>query len=568
MLERQPGVGALAEEDVLADRRVRREAIRVEELDGRLAFLAGEAVRHDAPRGQDPLGDLGVPGRVDGGAQAEREEVVFEAHEPHGLQGDRDESFPVPDVEGRQVEPILAGNVETGVLRHLLAGPPVPEPVEQVVQHRSSEQPRVARDEADRAPGHTRGDLGEVGPVQQDRSRVAAQLGQDERQRALAAAGRADQRDVLARSQGQLDVIEGWGGPVEQDGRLAELVGAGQGRQRLAGGVVPGELSPEPRRVEVRDDLLVLDPRVLLHLEEVDELAPRLVQLPVRLQERDQGSEVERVGMVDDEPPAREQEHELAELLQEVVDPLDQVLEVVDVQPRAEDPLELVAEPARLVGGRVVRVDLREPPHRFLDPVGQAAHHPDAVPGQRAHPSLEPPDEDHLDREEHHAHEGHPRVRVHHEPERAEQHGPVKRGGGERQPEVAAQILDLAQDHGDELPGRGALQVEQREPEDSVVQLAPQVSEHRLRDVPLEILLHVLERAVREHRPQESEAEPEQRVEVPLADGLVDDALLEIQHERVQPEPEGEADRDQQELEPEAPADDVAMEVPIHVRLG
>ena len=411
-----------------------------------------------------------------------------------------------------------------------------------------------AGDEADRAPGHAGRQLGQVHAVQQDRPRVACQLGQDEGQRALAAARRADQGDVLAGRQGELEVIQRVGPPVQHDAGLAEIVGAGQRRRPLRDGVVPGELPAEPRRIEVRDDLLVLDPRVLLQLEEVDQLAPRLVELPVRLEEGDQDSEVERLGVVDDEPPAHEQEEELAELLQEVVDPLDQVLEVVDVQPDPEDPLEQMPEPARLVGRRVVRVDLLQPAHGLLDPVGQAAHHAHAIPGHRADLALEPPDEDDLDREEHHAHERHPRVRVHHEPERAEQHGAVERGRGERQAEVAAQVLHLAQDHRHELPGRGALQVGQREPQDPVVQLAPEIPEHRLGDVSLEVLLHVLERPVQEHGPQEAAAEPEEGVEVPLPDGLVDDALLEVEHERVQREPEDEADGDQDELEPEAPA--------------
>ena len=223
-------------------------------------------------------------------------------------------------------------------------------------------------------------------------------------------------------------------------------------------------------------------------------------------------------------------------------------------------------EPARLVGRGVVRVDLLQPAHGLLDPVRQPAHEPHPVAGHRAHAPLEPPDEEDLDREEHHAHERHPRVGVYHEPEGAEEHGAVECGSGERQPEVAPQVLHLAQDHRDELPGRRALQMGERKPQDPVVQLAPEVPEHGLRDVPLEVLLHVLEGPVQEHRSQEAAAEPEEGVEVPLPDRLVDDPLLEIEHERVQPEAEDEADRDQDELEPEAPLDDVAMKVPLHGR--
>src|SRR6185503_19540823 len=123
----------------------------------------------------------------------------------------------------------------------------------------------------------------------------------------------------------------------------------GEGRRALVEGIVPGELGPEVRRVEVGDDLLVLDPGVLLQLEEVDQLPPGLVELAIRLQERDEDTEVEALGVMDDEPAAHEQQEELAELLEEVVDPLDQVLEVVDVQSDLEDPLEQVPVPARLV---------------------------------------------------------------------------------------------------------------------------------------------------------------------------------------------------------------------------
>ena len=133
-------------------------------------------------------------------------------------------------------------------------------------------------------------------------------------------------------------------------------------------------------------------------------------------------------------------------------------------------------------------------------------------------------------------------------PKRPDEHGAVERGGGEGQAEVPAEVLHLAQDHGHQLAGRGALQVEQREAQDPVVELAPEVAEHRLRDVPLEVLLHVLERPVQEDGAQEAAAEPQEGVEVPLPDGLVDDPLLEVEHERVQPEPQDEADRDQDEL--------------------
>src|SRR5262245_10431371 len=161
-------------------------------------------------------------------------------------------------------------------------------------------------------------------------------------------------------------MVERGGAPVQEDARLAEVVRSGQRGWALADGVVPGELAPQVRRIEVRDHLLVLNPCVLLELEEVDELAPRLVELTVRLEERHQDTEVERVRAVDDEPAAHEQQEELAELLQEVVDPLDQELEVVDVEPDPEDPLELSPEPARLVRDRVVGVDLLEPAHRPL----------------------------------------------------------------------------------------------------------------------------------------------------------------------------------------------------------
>ena len=57
---------------------------------------------------------------------------------------------------------------------------------------------------------------------------------------------------------------------------------------------------------------------------------------------------------------------------------------------------------------------------------------------------------------------------------------------------------------------------------------------------------------------------PPQGLEVPLPDGLIDDALLEIEHERVQPEAQGEADPDQDELGPETPLDDVPVKVPLH----
>src|SRR5262249_14828446 len=243
-----------------------------------------------------------------------------------------------------------------------------------------------------------------------------------------------------------------------------------------------------------------------------------------------------------------------------------QELEVVDVEPDPEDPLELSPEPARLVRDRVVGVDLREPAHRLLDPVGQPAHHAHAVARHGAHLALEAPDEDDLDREEHHAHARHPRVRVHHEPERPDQHGAVKGGSGQRQPEVPTEVLHLAQDHRHELPGRRVLQVGQREPQDPVVQLAPEVPEHGLRDVAFKVLLHVLESSVHEDSSQEPAAEPEEGVEVPPPDRLVDDALLEIEHERIQPEPENEADRDQNDLRLVAPLDDVAVEVPVYVR--
>ena len=101
--------------------------------------------------------------------------------------------------------------------------------------------------------------------------------------------GRADQGHVLAGRQGELQVVQRLRPPVQHDAGLAELVGAGQGRRALGDGVVPRELRPESRRIEVRDDLLVLDPRVLLQLEEVDQLAPRLVELAVRLAGRRPG---------------------------------------------------------------------------------------------------------------------------------------------------------------------------------------------------------------------------------------------------------------------------------------
>ena len=181
----------------------------------------------------------------------------------------------------------------------------------------------------------------------------ARQLGQDEGQRALAAARRPHQGHVLAGRQRELQVVQRVGPPVQHDAGLAEVVGPGQGRAGARGAASSRANSVRRSgRVEVGDDLLVLDPRVLLQLEEVDQLPPGLVELAVRLEERDQDTEVERVRAVDDEPAAHEQQEELAELLEEVVDPLDQVLEVVDVEPDLEDPLEQVPVPARLVGRR------------------------------------------------------------------------------------------------------------------------------------------------------------------------------------------------------------------------
>ena len=214
-------------------------------------------------------------------------------------------------------------------------------------------------------------------------------------------------------------------------------------------------------------------------------------------------------GMVNDEPAAHEQQQELPELLEEVVDPLDQVLEVVDVQPDLEDPLEQMPVPARLVGDGVVGVDLLEPAHRLLDAIGQAADHAHPLARHRGDLALQPPDEEHLNREEHHADERHPRVRVDHEPEGADQHGAVERRRGERQAEVAPRSSTSPRIIATSWPVEVFFRCGSGNRRIRLYELAPEVAEHRLRDVAFDVLLHVLERAVQEHRAQEAAAEPQ-----------------------------------------------------------
>ena len=305
----------------------------------------------------------------------------------------------------------------------------VPEAVDDVVQNGRREQPRVRSDVGDLAPDEGGGHLGQLAAVELDRPRVGVELRQEQRQGAPTAARAAHDRHVLVGGDGRAQAVEGGGRAVEHHRGLPHVVRALEIDLAGSARFVERELGAEARGVEAGDDLLVLDPGVLLALEVVDQLTPRLVELTVRLQEGDEGPHVERAGVFDDQPAADHEEEELAELLQEVVDPLDQVLQIVDVEPDPEDPLEETPVPARFVGGGVVGVDLLNAPHRLLDAIRQAADELHAVARERADPPLELADEENLDREENHAEAGHPGVGDDHVADGPDEHGPVEGGG-------------------------------------------------------------------------------------------------------------------------------------------
>src|SRR5690606_2654538 len=333
------------------------------------------------------------------------------------------------------------------------------------------------------------------------------QVGQDQQQLLLAAARRAQNGDARRQLhheagavQDDLPVLRG-----ERDVGGAQLPGE---RDRLGGFRDLQRLVAQPGRIELRHHLLELDLRIPGQLIVAEQLLPRRIQLLVRADHRDQRAEGEIAH--DHQVAADRIEEERAELGHEVVDELDEELLLVDLVANVEDDAELLAEARALVLRGVVGPDVAHAGDRLRDAVGEAAHLAHALLAQLVHLSLQLGNDVNLDRIEDDRGQAHDRVLDEHEGQDGQKRAALEQRQGEGAADEAAERLHLGVDHLDDLAGRDAAEMREREAQHAGVELVAQAAQHALADDALVDVEDVFEAAVDQDQDQEQPAQQEQ----------------------------------------------------------
>ena len=449
------------------------------------------------------------------------------------------------------------------------------EPVEEVVANRGVEQERLRADEGEAATGHPL--VQAVRPFARDGERPRGGVhepGEDEGELLPTASRSADHRHLRVGRERERHALE--------EARPGVVLEGEAGGRELA-------LDPRARRwsaelerfvehpggTELGDHLLVLDAGVLPALVVVEQLLPRRGEVLVGRDRGHQGPDLEAA--LNDEVAADRIEAERAEVVDGVVQELDDELPDEDAEAHRVDLAEGGGHAGALEGGGVVAADLLDPRNRLPDPVGEAAHEPHPLLGERVHAALELRDDVELERVEGDRGGGHDPVLHQQEGEDDEEVAPLEDRQLERVPDEPAERLHLGGDHGDDLALGELAEVREGEAEDARVEVVAKAPEHAFAGAPGEHVDHVLERLVGDDEEQEHAAQDEQVLELGEGDAEHDGrkiAGVALDHpvhdllgnlvERVEEGERRDREHRQQNLRAKRVPDDVAVDRMFH----
>jgi len=343
---------------------------------------------------------------------------------------------------------------------------------------------------------------GEAAPGREDQSR------EEVRDVVLAAVALAEQRDV--RSGGRIerhaiDAIRPAVFGIHQSGHR-DLAGERGDRSR---GLFHQLCIDHPRGLELRDDLLVLDPDVLLGRIPREELLPRREDVLVGGEHGDQGAERQlvRVAMaLDHQIPADGVEEERRDLPEEVVQELDEELALEDVEANGVDPAEPVADVRALAVERVVAADLGGARDRFANLVGKLARLLHALLRQEIDLFLQARDQPYLRRIERDRGEPQPEVLHENEDHVRDEQATLERGEADRLADEAADRVGLGDDHRDDLAGGHGLELRERKAQDLLIKIVAHPAQRAFAD---DAAVHV--EPVLDHAVQRDEREQQER---------------------------------------------------------
>ena len=343
---------------------------------------------------------------------------------------------------------------------------------------------------------------------------------------------------------------------------------AGQRRDRRRG-IVEEPLVDHACRLELRDDLLVLDPDVLLRRVPGEQFLPRAQDVLVRGEHRDQRAQ--RQAPLDDEVAAGRIEEERRDLREEIVQELDEELALEDVVADRVDLPEPMADVGALELQRVVAADLGKARDRFADAIGQLARRLHALLREQVDRPLQLRNQVDLRRVEGDRRQSQPEVLVEDEHDVRHEQAALENRQHDRIADEAADGFRLRDDHRNDLAGGHRLELRQRKAQHLVVEIVAQPAQRPLADDAGVDVDPILERPVdRDEREQQhrqrhqvrdlgdGKAEKGLGKMLPL-DRVVDDALRQFQVDVDQREADA-GQREQDDLVPPGVPEDIAEE--------
>ncbi len=378
--------------------------------------------------------------------------------------------------------------------------------------------------------------------VAADRDPAAARLDQprqQQRQLALAAAALADDGDMTVDRHGKADPVENPAAVVLGERQIGDRELAFECGIRVCGLVELQMRVDHSGRCELLDDLLVLDPRILLDLVEVEQLLPRRGQVLVGGEHRHQRAE--RQAAADHQIAADRIKEERGQLRDEIVKEFDEEFALVDFEADAVDRAEQMSEPGELEFDGVVALDVDDAGGGFVDPVGDLPDRADALLVELVDLALQPRDHVALDRVERDRRGAEHRILHEHEQDDRQQRPALESRRDERVADKPAQRLALGGDHRDDLSRRGLVELVERETQQPMIELVAEAPQHPLAELPLQGVDVIFERPVDKHQHQKYrgqhqadrgsvELEAEQRLrEMMAADRAVDDRLRQFE---------------------------------------
>ena len=234
----------------------------------------------------------------------------------------------------------------------------------------------------------------------------------------------------------------------------------------------------DPRRLELLDHLLVLDPRVFLLLVEQQEFLPRCRHVLVGGEYRDECAEAQVAH--DHQVAADQVEEERRQLPDEVVEELDDELAVEDLVADQVDSAENLGKGRPIVAGAVVDPDLLHAGNRLADVLRQPAHHAHPVLGEQVDLALHARDQPALEWVEGHGGQAEDRILNENEEEDREELPGLEDRLGDGVADEAADGFHLRRDHRNDLALAHSLEMRQREAQHAAVEFVPQAAQHAL----------------------------------------------------------------------------------------